>query len=181
MFMWSSIIYLERVVHDEKNQFTLLFHSWPDILIWIHCLVGSQHVFCCSQIAREHRIPFLETSAKANVNVEKAFLDLAQAILEKVSTCGLYLHLANIYIQWYLIERAERCYAVILRKQVSGCSYSSIVSCAGLEKQTVYLAEVSRWTKITDVWLKYLSSLFQGDIELGLIALETIVGIAWPR
>lgn len=36
------------------------------------------------QIAREHGIPFLETSAKANINVEKAFMDLAQAILNKV-------------------------------------------------------------------------------------------------
>ncbi len=36
------------------------------------------------QIAREHAIPFLETSAKANVHVEKAFMDLAQAILNKV-------------------------------------------------------------------------------------------------
>ena len=37
------------------------------------------------QIAREHSIPFLETSAKSNINVEKAFMDLAQAILNKVS------------------------------------------------------------------------------------------------
>ena len=37
------------------------------------------------QIAREHGIPFLETSAKTNINVEKAFMDLAQAILDKVS------------------------------------------------------------------------------------------------
>ena len=37
------------------------------------------------QIAREHSIPFLETSAKSNINVEKAFIDLAQAILNKVS------------------------------------------------------------------------------------------------
>ena len=36
------------------------------------------------QIAREHAIPFLETSAKTNINVEKAFMDLAQAILNKV-------------------------------------------------------------------------------------------------
>ncbi|CAG5116765.1 unnamed protein product [Candidula unifasciata] len=34
-------------------------------------------------IAREHNIPFLETSAKANINVEKAFMSLAQAILNK--------------------------------------------------------------------------------------------------
>ena len=35
------------------------------------------------QIAREHGIRFLETSAKASVNIEKAFLDLAEAILNK--------------------------------------------------------------------------------------------------
>lgn len=34
-------------------------------------------------IAREHGIPFLETSAKSNINVEQAFMDLAQAILNK--------------------------------------------------------------------------------------------------
>merc|ERR1712142_357186 len=34
-------------------------------------------------IAREHGIRFLETSAKANINVETAFMDLAQAILDK--------------------------------------------------------------------------------------------------
>ena len=34
-------------------------------------------------IAKEHGVPFLETSAKANINVEKAFMDLAQAILNK--------------------------------------------------------------------------------------------------
>ncbi|KAJ8305749.1 hypothetical protein KUTeg_016294 [Tegillarca granosa] len=35
------------------------------------------------EISREHGVPFLETSAKANINVEKAFMDLAQAILNK--------------------------------------------------------------------------------------------------
>jgi Ras-related protein Rab-10 len=34
-------------------------------------------------IAREHKITFLETSAKSNINVENAFLQLAQAILDK--------------------------------------------------------------------------------------------------
>jgi len=34
-------------------------------------------------IAREHKIAFLETSAKSNINVDRAFLDLAQAILDK--------------------------------------------------------------------------------------------------
>ncbi|ESO03441.1 hypothetical protein HELRODRAFT_157126 [Helobdella robusta] len=35
------------------------------------------------EIADQHHIPFLETSAKSNVNVERAFLQLAQAILDK--------------------------------------------------------------------------------------------------
>ena len=34
-------------------------------------------------IAREHGIRFLETSAKANINIENVFLQLAQAILDK--------------------------------------------------------------------------------------------------
>lgn len=35
------------------------------------------------QIAREHGIRFLETSAKANINIDRAFNELAEAILEK--------------------------------------------------------------------------------------------------
>lgn len=45
-------------------------------------------------IAREHGIRFLETSAKANINIDRAFLDLAEAILNKVrllSTSSLVL------------------------------------------------------------------------------------------
>jgi len=34
-------------------------------------------------IAREHGIRFLETSAKANINIDRAFLELAEAILNK--------------------------------------------------------------------------------------------------
>jgi Ras-related protein Rab-10 len=34
-------------------------------------------------LAREHAIPFLETSAKNNVNIEKAFFEMARLILKK--------------------------------------------------------------------------------------------------
>jgi Ras-related protein Rab-10 len=34
-------------------------------------------------IAREHNITFLETSSKTNINIEKAFIELAEAILDK--------------------------------------------------------------------------------------------------
>jgi len=37
---------------------------------------------CGERIAVEHQIRFLETSAKANINIDKAFYDLAEAILD---------------------------------------------------------------------------------------------------
>ncbi|KAF4527533.1 hypothetical protein B566_EDAN016267 [Ephemera danica] len=36
-------------------------------------------------IAREHSIRFMETSAKANINIERAFNELASAILDKTA------------------------------------------------------------------------------------------------
>ncbi|NWW06836.1 RAB10 protein, partial [Oreocharis arfaki] len=43
------------------------------------------------QIAREHGIRFFETSAKANINIEKAFLTLAEDILRKVGAASIPL------------------------------------------------------------------------------------------
>lgn len=37
------------------------------------------------QIAREHGIRFKETSAKSNINIERAFCELAEAILDKTA------------------------------------------------------------------------------------------------
>lgn len=37
------------------------------------------------RIAIEHQVRFLETSAKANINIDKAFYDLAEAILDRVN------------------------------------------------------------------------------------------------
>ena len=52
------------------------------------CWWSNSVVICYCQVARQHGIPFLETSAKSNVNVEKGFLDLTQAILDKVLTAS---------------------------------------------------------------------------------------------
>lgn len=42
-------------------------------------------MFLRPQIAREHGIRFMETSAKANINIERAFCELAEAILDATS------------------------------------------------------------------------------------------------
>ena len=34
-------------------------------------------------LAREHGVPFLETSAKSNINIEKAFFEMARLVLKK--------------------------------------------------------------------------------------------------
>ena len=47
------------------------------------------------QVAKEHGIPFLETSAKANINVEQAFLELAQAILDKMNKVWEFSHVQS--------------------------------------------------------------------------------------
>lgn len=65
------------------------------------------------QIAREHGIRFFETSAKANINIEKAFLTLAEDILRKVCSsvdwddglCGGQNQVADLslYLQVHLV------------------------------------------------------------------------------
>jgi hypothetical protein len=67
--------------------------GWPvdayvDVF-WLNNQVTMLFLFF--QIAHEHGIPFLETSAKSNINVEKAFMDLAQAILNKV--CCIHMRI----------------------------------------------------------------------------------------
>lgn len=52
------------------------------------------------QIAREHGIRFFETSAKANINIEKAFLTLAEDILRKVSSYAATL-LNHFVLFWW--------------------------------------------------------------------------------
>lgn len=42
------------------------------------------------RIALDHQIRFLETSAKANSNIDKAFYELAEAILDNVSSLDVY-------------------------------------------------------------------------------------------
>ena len=48
-------------------------------------IFNKRLVYLFLQVAKEHGIPFLETSAKANVNVDQAFMELAQHILDKMN------------------------------------------------------------------------------------------------
>lgn len=47
-------------------------------------------------IAREHGITFMETSAKANINIETAFMHLTEVILNKVKKLTPHSYLARI-------------------------------------------------------------------------------------
>lgn len=58
----------------------------------------TQTLLSPPQIAREHGIRFFETSAKANINIEKAFLTLAEDILRKVSAIRQQ-HLKDLVIR----------------------------------------------------------------------------------
>ncbi|ROL52434.1 Ras-related protein Rab-10 [Anabarilius grahami] len=59
------------------------------------------------QIAREHGIRFFETSAKANINIEKAFLTLAEDILRKVDSSEKYKHCGAIKTSLCLFEHPD--------------------------------------------------------------------------
>lgn len=54
------------------------------------------------QIAREHGIRFFETSAKANINIEKAFLTLAEDILKKVGARRAHATFTQPFGEWWL-------------------------------------------------------------------------------
>lgn len=61
------------------------------------------------QIAREHSIRFLETSAKANINVDKAFYDLAESILAKVPNRESLPTSSNVDVNRPSSDKTSRC------------------------------------------------------------------------
>ena len=52
-----------------------------------------------SQIAHEHGIRFMETSAKSNINIERAISELAEAILDKAAGREADADLARIAVE----------------------------------------------------------------------------------
>lgn len=81
---------------DEVNNLGVLIHFLIQhaseevikMLLGNKCDMTDRRVVskeCGERIAVEHQIRFLETSAKANINIDKAFYDLAEAILDSVS------------------------------------------------------------------------------------------------
>ena len=57
------------------------------------------------RIAIDHQIRFLETSAKANINVDRAFYELAEAILDRVLLIPTHSPLST----QFLINTCFRC------------------------------------------------------------------------
>lgn len=56
------------------------------------------------KIAEDHGIRFLETSAKANVHIDTAFYELAEAILDKV-----FFFFSNIYQKLHFFNKLPFC------------------------------------------------------------------------
>uniref|UniRef100_A0A3Q4BJR4 small monomeric GTPase n=2 Tax=Euteleostomi TaxID=117571 RepID=A0A3Q4BJR4_MOLML len=88
------------------------------------------------QIAREHGIRFFETSAKANINIEKAFLTLAEDILRKVCA-RLHSHVQHnvlsvntdvgITPDVYKLLIAKDCAWTAMTSFFSGCRFELIL------------------------------------------------------
>lgn len=79
IFAFGNQCYLISAPHWRLTQ---PFYFWTSTPLKVS---GPYSLFLSStQIAREHGIRFFETSAKANINIEKAFLTLAEDILRKV-------------------------------------------------------------------------------------------------
>ena len=93
---WNLL--LSNITSHPRPEFSTHFVSqhfpgvqWWDIknAIGFHCCVlecwVTNDMVDLSQIAREHGIRFMETSAKANINIDRAFNELAEAILDKTA------------------------------------------------------------------------------------------------
>lgn len=64
----------KRIVSKERGEAVSYYH-----------LIKIGFLLILLQIAREYGIRFMETSAKANINIEKAFSELAEAILDQTA------------------------------------------------------------------------------------------------
>ena len=75
----------------EKWLRTIVEHSNDDvekIILGNKCDMEEHRQIskvCGESIAREYGIPFLETSAKNNINVEEAMLQISERILDKLN------------------------------------------------------------------------------------------------
>ncbi|XP_062508499.1 ras-related protein Rab-10-like [Corticium candelabrum] len=66
------------------------------------------------RIAREHSIPFLETSAKNNINIEEAFMMLTENILKKVC---LIVMLDSLTLKAMYVDRLLTVYEAVVPMQ----------------------------------------------------------------
>lgn len=78
----------KRVVTKDRGE-AVSYPKSNAMFAFTHFEVQFSYLKCLLllsfQIAREHGIRFMETSAKANINIERAFAELAEAILTATS------------------------------------------------------------------------------------------------
>ena len=63
------------------------------------------------EVAQHHGIPFVETSAKTNINVSRAFHDMTLRILEKVShiiSWMIIIHLFDFFKQIFNFSNQKK-------------------------------------------------------------------------
>lgn len=90
---WPSLscVYFVGVSCRKSSNFISVQHASEDVekmILGNKCDMIDRRVVSRERgekIAADHSVRFLETSAKANINIDKAFYDLAEAILDKVS------------------------------------------------------------------------------------------------
>ena len=86
-----------------------------------HSFIHSSIHLSTMKIALQHRIPFLETSAKNDINVERAFFQLAQVILEKVVWMFVYLHVCTLFCAFVCVFFLL-CRGICMRVCLSVCA-----------------------------------------------------------
>lgn len=72
------------------------------------------------QLGQQQGIPFLETSAKTNTNIDEAFESLARLILKKVLKFSLLLVIVLLFYVPFFSNRHRRkkCFQLILVNQL---------------------------------------------------------------
>ena len=95
----------KRVVPTERGQEVI----WFILFFFLNLFLVSLQFFTWSlKIARLNGIPFVETSAKTNINITRAFHDITSKILEKVKIILTFLLLCSLTENWFICSNQRK-------------------------------------------------------------------------